>query len=69
MKILLGDQLVNDYIDKNYKEGKEKELYKEKKQQIKNHLFYSELFKIDLNNINDCIYLLHIFSAFSRKSL
>ena len=68
MKILLGDQLVNDYIDKNYKEGKEKELYKEKKQQIKNHLFYSELFKIDLNNINDCIYLLHFQENLYKES-
>ena len=50
---------INGYIDKNYKKGRENELYKEKKQQIKNHLFYSELFKIDLNNINDCIYLVH----------
>ena len=60
MDVYLQKELsINGYIDKNYKEGKEKELYKEKKQQIKNHLFYSELFKIDLNNINDCIYLVH----------
>ena len=59
---------INGYIDKNYKEGKENELYKEKKQQIKNHLFYSELFKIDLNNINDCIYLLHFQENLYKES-
>ena len=60
MDVYLQKELsINGYIDKNYKEGRENELYKEKKQQIKNHLFYSELFKIDLNNINDCIYLVH----------
>ena len=59
---------INGYIDKNYKEGKENELYKEKKQQIKNHLFYSELFKIDLNNINDCIYLLHFQENHYKES-
>ena len=60
MDIYLQNELsINGYIDKNYKKGKEDELYKKKKQQIKNHLFYSEVFKIDINNINDCIYLLH----------
>ena len=59
---------INGYISKNYKEGEENELYKEKKQQIKNHLFYSELFKIDLNNINDCIYLLHFQEYLYKES-
>ena len=59
---------INGYIDKNYKEGKENELYKEKKQQIKNHLFYSELFKIDLNNINDCVYLLYFQENLYKES-
>ena len=59
---------INGYIDKNYKEGEENELYKEKKQQIKNHLFYSELFKIDLNNINDCIYLVHFQENLYKES-
>ena len=59
---------INGYIDKNYKKGRENELYKEKKQQIKNHLFYSELFKIDLNNINDCIYLLHFQENLYKES-
>ena len=69
MDVYLQKELsINGYIDKNYKEGKENELYKEKKQQIKNHLFYSELFKIDLNNINDCIYLLHFQENLYKES-
>jgi hypothetical protein len=60
MDIYLQNELsINGYIDTNYKEGKKDKLYKKKKQQIKNHLFYSEVFKIDINNINDCIYLLY----------
>ena len=69
MDVYLQKELsINGYIDKNYKEGKENELYKEKKQQIKNHLFYSELFKIDLNNINDCIYLVHFQENLYKES-
>ena len=60
MDIYLKNELsINGYNYKNYKEEKENELYIKKKQEIKNHLFYSEVFKIDLNDINDCIYLLH----------
>ena len=69
MDVYLQKELsINGYIDKNYKEGKENELYKEKKQQIKNHLFYSELFKIDLNNINDCVYLLYFQENLYKES-
>ena len=60
--------LTNGYDDQNYKEGKNNELYKNKKQQIKNHLFFSEILKIDLNDINDCIYLLHFESNLYKEN-
>ena len=36
--------------------------------QLKNHLFYSEIFKVDLNDINDCIYLLYFKSTFFKDT-
>ena len=53
---------TNGYDEENYKEGKAKELYEQKKKELKNHLFYSEILKVDLNNINDCMYLIYFNS-------
>ena len=55
--------LINGYNKENYKEGKSKELYEKKKKQIKNHLFYSDILKINLNDIDDCVYLLNFMST------
>ena len=54
--------LINGYDKKNYQEGAAKELYEQKKTQIKNNLFYSDILKINLNDIDNCVYLLYFES-------
>lgn len=54
---------TNCYDKKNFKEGKDKELYEQKEKELKNHLFYSEILKVDLNDINDCMYLIYFIST------
>ena len=49
--------LMNGYIKKNNES--ENELYNEKKKELENHLFFSDILKIDLNNIDNCILLLY----------
>ena len=57
---------INGYDKKNYEKGKDKELYEQKKIQMKNNLFYSEILKVDINNIDDCIYLLYFNSNLKK---
>ena len=59
---------TNGYDKENYKEGKAKELYEQKKKELKNHLFYSEILKVDLNNINDCMYLIYFNSKLYKDT-
>ena len=59
---------TNGYDEENYKEGKAKELYEQKKKELKNHLFYSEILKVDLNNINDCMYLIYFNSKLYKDT-
>ena len=53
---------LSDYLDKILKESgyaKDKN-YDEKKEQLKNNKFFREIFNIDLNNINEVLFLLDI---------
>ena len=59
---------INGYDKKNYEKGKDKELYEQKKIQMKNNLFYSEILKVDINNIDDCIYLLYFNSNLKKDT-
>jgi len=59
---------INGYDKKNYEKGKDKELYEQKKIQMKNNLFYSEILKVDINNIDDCIYLLYFYSNLKKDT-
>ena len=59
---------INGYDKKNYEKGKDKELYEQKKIQMKNNLFYSEILKVDINNIDDCIYLLYFHSNLKKDT-
>ena len=54
--------LINGYDKKNYQKGTAEELYKQKKKQIKNNLFYSDILNINLNDIDNCVYLLYFES-------
>ena len=46
----------NGYNKKNFKD----EVYKKKKEQMKNNLFFSYILTIDLNNIDNCIFILYL---------
>ena len=59
---------TNGYDEKNFKEAKAKELYEQKKKELKNHLFYSEILKVDLNDINDCMYLIYFKSTLYKDT-
>ena len=59
---------TNGYDKENYKEGKAKELYEQKKKELKNHLFYSEILKVDLNDINNCMYLIYFNSTLYKDT-
>ena len=59
---------INGYDKKNYEKGKDKELYEQKKIQMKNNFFYSEILKLDMNNIDDCIYLLYFNSNLKKDT-
>ena len=59
---------TNGYDNINYKVGKDKELYEQKKKELKNHLFYSEILKVDLNDINDCMYLIYFKSTLYKDT-
>ena len=56
---------INSYIDiklseNGYNESVcEKTLYIEKKEELKNHLFFSDILKINLEEIETCIYLIY----------
>ena len=49
----------NGYEKDKYEKENEKELYNNKKNQFKNHIFYPDLLKIDLNDIDNCLYFLY----------
>ena len=67
MNIYLEKKLaINGYDKNNYETGKDKELYEQKKIEMKNNLFYSEILKVDINNIDDCIYLLYFNSNLKK---
>ena len=59
---------TNGYNKEDYKEGKAKELYEQKQKQLKNHLYYSDILKVDINDINNCIYLLHFKSTLFKDT-
>jgi len=46
---------LQGYIKKNLKN----EIYEQKKEQFKNHLFFSDILTIDLNDIENCIYVIY----------
>ena len=59
---------TNGYDEKNFKEAKAKELYEQKKKELKNHLFYSEILKVEINDINDCMYLIYFKSTLYKDT-
>ena len=46
---------IQGYIKKNL----ETEIYEQKKEQLKNHLFFSDILTIDLNDIENCLYVIY----------
>ena len=53
---------INGYDKENYKDGEKLKLYNQKKNQLKNNLFFLNILKIDLNDIDNCIYVLYFMS-------
>ena len=53
---------INGYNKKNYKSGEMSELYNQKETQLKNNVFFSSILKIDLNDIDNCIYVLYFMN-------
>ena len=53
---------INGYDKKKYKDEGKYELYEKKENQLKNNLFFSKILTIDLNDVDNCIYILHFMS-------
>ena len=53
---------INGYDKENYKDGEKLKLYNQKKNKLKNNLFFLNILKIDLNDIDNCIYVLYFMS-------
>ena len=53
---------INGYDKKKYKDEGKYELYEKKENQLKNNLFFSKILTIDLNNIDNCTYVLYFMS-------
>ena len=62
MEVYLQKTLLRYGFNKK-KEKEKDELYDKKKAQLKNHLFYSDILKIDLNDIHNSVYLLYFMSS------
>ncbi len=68
MSLYLEKQMgINGYDKKKYKEEGKYELYEEKEKQLKNNLFYSKILSIDLNDIDNCTYVLYFVSKIYKK--
>ena len=53
---------INGYDKKKYKDEGKYELYEKNENQLKNNLFFSKILTINLNNIDNCIYVLYFMS-------
>ena len=53
---------INGYDKKKYKDEGKYELYEKNENQLKNNLFFSKILTIDLNNIDNCTYVLYFMS-------
>ena len=53
---------IYGYDKENYIDGEKLKLYNQKKNQLKNNLFFLNILKIDLNAIDNCIYVLYFMS-------
>ena len=63
MALYLEKQMrINGYDKKKFKAEGKYELYEEKENQLKNNLFFSKILTIDLNDVDNCIYILYFMS-------